>query len=728
MSYETPRNRALSELSSRKPLHVPEFERLAEIKELYGEDVFGAKEMQAKITPSSYERFKNAVENGGRLDMDVADQIATAMKEWAISKGATHFTHWFQPLTGLTAEKHDSFITFAGPTYSTHLIMNFSGKELIKGEPDASSFPSGGIRSTFEARGYTAWDMSSPSFIRRGPNGSILCIPTAFCSWTGEALDLKTPLLRSEEALSKACVRLLHLAGDKTVKSCYSNLGCEQEFFAIDKAFYLARPDLVACGRSLIGARPAKGQEMEDHYFGSLDRRVLAFMQEVEWNLWKLGVPVRTRHNEVAPSQYETAPIFERMSIACDHNMLTMEVLREIAKKHDLVVLLHEKPFAYINGSGKHNNWSVSTDKGENLLEPGHTPANNARFLLFLAACIRAVSVHGDVLRASIAIPGNDHRLGANEAPPAIMSAYVGDELKEVIDSLIQEVPTPLRRQNQTVKLGVTSLPHVPKESSDRNRTSPFAFTGNKFEFRAVGSSQSCSRPGCFVNTVVADSVHYLADELEKELKNTGDLNLAVQNVVVSCFREHERAVFNGNGYSEEWVKEAEQRNLPNLRTTPEAIAVLGTEKNLDLFKKLGVLSPTELLGQQHAAYENYCKTMRIEASTLYNMAKTTVLPVAFEFKRSMALSVDKEGVQAELFKQVNDTITRLIDSLQSLAQAREEAEKIHEEHLHEKAVYYRKEVTEGMMRVRKACDDLEEVVDDRMWPIPKYSEILWLK
>jgi len=724
------RLKALEDVRKKEPL-VNKDHKGQQVGDVFGELVFGDTELKAKLTPSSYEKFRKVIQTGENLDPNIADQIAGAMKEWALSKGATHFTHWFQPLHGLTAEKHDSFISFTGSAYNRTFTMNFDGKQLIKGEPDASSFPHGGIRSTFEARGYTAWDMESPSFIRSGANGNFLCIPSAFASWTGESLDMKTPLLRSNEAISKATIRMLRLLGDKTATHAYSNLGIEQEFFLIDRGFYVARPDLIACGRTLVGAQPPKGQQMEDHYFGSLERRVLAFIQDVEWRLWKLGVPTTTRHNEVAPSQYEMAPVFETISVACDHNMLTMEVLKEVAREHDMVVLLHEKPFAGVNGSGKHNNWSVATNTGENLMEPGNTPSTNMRFMVMLTSIIRALGMYGDLMRAAVAVPGNDFRLGANEAPPAIISMYLGDQLEDVINDFVgDEVTTKLERKSSKLTLGVGALPHLPRDASDRNRTSPFAFTGNKFEFRAVGSSQSCSRPGTILNAIMADSLHYLADEIENEMKNKGfNVEIAINSVVKRVLKENMKVVFNGNGYSEEWRQEAEKRGLPNLRTTPEAIATFASEKNIAMFERTKIYTRREVLSAQSVLFENYAKTVSIEAECLHNMASAFVLPVALEYKQKIQSTIDpSEPLQAGLMKEFNTHVNQLLSSVNELKSAKDHAKTFHEDKLHEQTTYYRKQVWDAMAKTRAACDALEVLVDDRMWPFPKYSEMLFLK
>jgi len=725
------RNKALEELRSKQPpVNNLTIQELMPTN-LFGEDTFGDKQMLESLPPDAYKRFRRCVQTGEALDPITADQVASAMKEWAIRKGATHFAHWFQPWTGLTAEKHDSFIAFSGGAYNRTLHLRLDGAQLIKGEPDASSFPSGGLRSTFEARGYTAWDMESPSFIRRGPGGATLCIPTAFASWTGESLDHKTPLLKSNSALNKAVVRLLNLMGDKNVTSAYSNLGAEQEFFIVDRSFYLARPDLISCGRTVLGALPAKGQQMEDHYFGTLPPRVLAYLQDCERKLWKLGVPVTTRHNEVAPSQYEVAPIFEHINIAADHNMITMEILKETAQEHGLVCLLHEKPFAGVNGSGKHNNYSISTNTGENLMDPGKTPEKNTKFMVMLAAIVRAISLNGDVLRAAIAIPGNDHRLGMNEAPPAIMSCYIGDQLLRVVDAIVSENPNEQQAKlsKSFMSFPVNTLPDIPRDASDRNRTSPFAFAGNKFEFRAVGSSQNCARPVMMLNTIVADSVHALADQIEEGLKKNSNAEEVTREVVKATLKEHQRAIYNGNGYSQEWRVEAKRRGLLNLATTPEAINQLGHEKNLAMFERLGVLSRKELESFVHVNFENFSKHVAIEADTLYSMAHSYILPTALEYKQRLVTTLDQaDPAQASLSAAYNAQVSALINALRVLAEARAKAKSFDEEHLFEQATYYRNEVMDAMDKTRAACDSLEEAVDDKLWPFPKYSEILFLK
>lgn len=718
------------------------------MEQVFASDVFTFEKMRKSLPNSSHQEFIDILESGKTLDERLADQIANAMKEWALSKGATHFTHWFQPMTGLTAEKHDSFLHFDGD----HLITKFSGKELIVGEPDASSFPSGGIRSTFEARGYTAWDMTSPAFVRRSKNGNTLFIPTAFCSWTGEALDKKTPLLRSQEALSREGIHLLHVIGENDVKFLIPTLGIEQEFFLVDRAFCLARPDLVASGRTLLGAKPPKGQELDDHYFGAMNPRILACLQEAEWELWRLGVPTRTRHNEAAPSQYEMAPIFEHASIASDHNMLVMEVLREVAVRHGFTCLLHEKPFAGVNGSGKHCNWSIATDKGENLLDPGKSSAENLRFVVILTAVLRAVDLHGDLLRVSVVSPGNDFRLGANEAPPAIMSIYLGAELDELCQTLMTDMKDSSSSESlsegkpakkRSMKLGVNAIPAMPRDTTDRNRTSPFAFTGNKFEFRAVGASQTASHPVMMVNTIVAESLRYMADEIER-LKNGGaSLQQAVQTVVKQTLTKHYRIVFNGNNYAQEWVVEAERRGIPNLNTTAVALAKFGTEKNFNLFSTMHVLSRPEVAAWRNIMYENYIKTLSIEATSLHSIASTMVLPAAIKYQGQLAQSIQStvavlhrsDGApncctpQMKLLRKLTQRIDELIDALEQLQQVSDEGGYHHADSDHEQATqHYNEIVRSSMAKVRVICDAIEMLIDDGLWPLPKYSEMLFLR
>ncbi|MFK7739672.1 MAG: glutamine synthetase III [Planctomycetota bacterium] len=694
---------------------------------MFGANVFGLDQMREHLPNSAYQALKSCMERGQNLDADLADLVANEMKQWAIERGATHFTHWFQPMTGATAEKHDSFIDFE----DGKLLMDFSGKALIKGEPDASSFPSGGLRATFEARGYTAWDPTSPAFIRETRGGATLCVPTAFCSWTGEALDEKTPLLRSAEALNKAALKMLRVMGDERTGHVYPTLGCEQEYFLIDRDLYVLRPDLVATGRTLFGARPPKGQELEDHYFGSIPRRVLAFMQDSEQELWRLGVPVKTRHNEVAPSQFELAPIFERTTVASDHNMLTMEVLKQVAQRHGFHCCLHEKPYAGINGSGKHNNWAMSTDTGENLLEPGKSPEQNMRFIVVLAAVLRAVDRYADVLRASIGTAGNDHRLGANEAPPAILSIYLGEQLTEVMEGLI-DGSGGKSRKGGTMQLGVSTMPDLPRDATDRNRTSPFAFTGNKFEFRAVGSTQAPSKPMTVLNTIVADSLEYLAAEIEK--RNKGSLETAVKEVVGEVFREHQRIVFNGNGYGEEWHAEAEKRGLANVPNAVDALAAFGEKKNVELFDRLGVLSPRESESRMNIMFEAYSKAIAIEAQSALSIARTMILPAAQKTQRDVAdslssaklhgLPVDK---QSERLRDMTLLIEGLVTCIDELVSEFEQAEAFAGSE-GEHARKYRRDVRPAMDRLREQADQLETMTDDAYWPLPKYRELLFLQ
>src|SRR4051812_15119227 len=610
------------------PNHMP-------VRQLFGANVFSDEVMRARLPENVYKALRNTIKKGAPLDPNVADVVATAMKEWAMERGATHYTHWFQPMTGLTAEKHDSFLT---PTDAGSAIAEFSGKELVRGEPDASSFPSGGIRATFEARGYTAWDPTSPAFILENPNGTTLCIPTAFCSWTGEALDKKTPLLRSMEALSKQAVRVLKLFGSDTAK-VYTTAGPEQEYFLIDKHFYYSRPDLINAGRTLFGARPPKGQEMEDHYFGAIPERVLACMLETEMELYKLGVPVKTRHNEVAPAQYEIAPLFENANVATDHNMLVMETLKRVASRYGLQLLLHEKPFAGVNGSGKHLNWSMADDFGNNLLKPGDTPHENAQFLLFLAAVIRSVSRHGDLLRLTVAHAGNDHRLGANEAPPAIISVFLGDMLQDIVEQ-IEKGGAKSTKAGGTMQIGVSVLPTLPRDAGDRNRTSPFAFTGNKFEFRAVGSSQSIAGPNVVLNTIVAESLDEIATQLENAVSSGKDLNTEIQALLPKLIAESKKVIFNGDNYSEKWHAEAEARGLPNRKSTVDSLPDLVSPKSIALFGKYGVFSERELHSRFEIFLENYKKTITIEAQLTAQIGCRQILPAALRYQAEVAGSI----------------------------------------------------------------------------------------
>ena len=683
--------------------------------EHYGEDVFNAKAIREYLPKKSAEKLLNTINNRAQLDPEIAADVAHGMKQWAIERGATHFTHWFQPLTGSTAEKHDSFLEIEGD----NAIFAFSAKNLIVGEPDASSFPSGGLRRTFEARGYTAWDPTSPAFIKRHANGATLCIPTAFCSYTGEALDKKTPLLRSIQCLSSSAQRLMKCFGLKEEKVTVT-LGAEQEYFLIDKKFYLHRPDLLQTGRTLFGATPPKHQQLEDHYFGSIQQRVLNFMNEVEDELWRLGVPAKTRHNEVAPGQFELAPMFEDLNLAVDHNMLIMDTLRLVADRHGFVCLLHEKPFAGVNGSGKHNNWSINYGN-TNLLNPGNNPQQNAVFLTVLCGIIRAVDTHADMLRASVAHAGNDHRLGANEAPPAIISIYLGDQLNEVIEN-IEKGENSSKHKAGVMQIGVDTLPNLPKDATDRNRTSPFAFTGNKFEFRAPGSSQSCSGPMTVLNTIVADSFDYIAEKLESFVGNEEAFNSELQKVLKDIIKTHKRVIFNGDGYTEEWKAEAARRGLPNAATTMDALRCLVNEKNINLFGKYGVYSKKELESRFEVFLEEYHRKIRIEGEIALNIVRNNILPAVIEeFKTE--LSAVKSATDAGITVGV-DALKRNVELLgKGLEDLTEKTEKM------EKAVTgLHEEILEAMAELRAVVDRLEKVVSDTLWPLPKYREMLFIK
>lgn len=689
--------------------------------DIFGVNVFNDAVMRQRLPKNIYKDFFKIRQGSGELTPSLADVLANAMKDWAIEKGATHFCHWFQPMTGLTAEKHDSFIS---PTPDGRTILEFGGKELIKGEPDASSFPSGGLRATFEARGYTAWDCTSPVFIK----GKTLYIPCAFCSYTGEALDKKTPLLRSMDVLSREAVRLLKILGEKNVSYVTTTLGAEQEYFLIDRRFFEDRLDLVLAGRTLFGAPSPRGQEMEDHYFGTLHERIAAFMHDVNTELWKLGVSAKTQHNEVAPSQYELAPIFTTANVATDHNQLTMETLQKVASRHNLVCLLHEKPFAGVNGSGKHNNWSMVTDTGMNLLEPGSTPHENMVFLVFLCAVVRAVDKYSKFLRASVANPGNDHRLGANEAPPAIVSIYLGEQLTDIFQQLAGGAAKTSRKGGE-LKLGSSTLPPLPRDTTDRNRTSPFAFTGNKFEFRMVGSSQSTAGPSFVLTTIVADIVKEIADQLEK----AKDVKIEAQKILSRIATEHARIVFNGDNYSAEWVAEAERRGLPNIRSTVESIDTIMDKENVDLMKRHGVLSKQELHARTDILFENYSKTINIEAGATLMIAKRQILPAAIEYCSRLAASagvVAESGVQCKAVRKSLENVSGLIDELSDAIEALEGAvaktKQVTKANLHAKA--FRDNVVPAMVDVRAAADALERVVDADLWPLPSYAEMLFLK
>ena len=683
----------------------------------YGEDVFSEKAIRAHMPKAVAAKLLATMRKGKPLDPTIADAVAEGMKNWALKKGATHFTHWFQPLTGGTAEKHDAFLEPTGPAQA---VQRFSGKNLIGGETDASSFPSGGLRSTFEARGYTAWDPTSPAFIKRHANGATLCIPTAFCSFTGETLDMKTPLLRSIQAVSRATERLMRKFGQPKAH-VEVTLGAEQEYFLIDKRFYMKRPDLLQTGRTVFGAAPAKHQQLEDHYFGAIKPRVLKFMSEVEDRLWRLGIPAKTRHNEVAPAQFELAPMFEDLNLAVDHNMLIMEVLRQTAEKNDLVCLLHEKPFEGVNGSGKHCNWSIAYG-GRNLLSPGTNPRENAIFITFLLAIIRAIEMHADILRETTAGAGNDHRLGANEAPPAIISVFLGDELNGVLDAIEHEVKVKGEGEQRTksrMRLGVDSLPALPKDTTDRNRTSPFAFTGNKFEFRAPGSSQNCAKSQMVLNTIVAESIDALCDKLDAM---KGDFNVNLQKLLQIQVKSHKRVIFSGDGYSDGWMKEAKRRGLPNLHNTMESLAPLKDERNIALFEKYGVLSRGEMLSRWEIGMEDYHRRIRIEAGIALEIARSMIRPVvADEFSRlATALGQAKSDGLKVGIRGLTALSLKLGAGLDDLHVKCDRLEKALAHGLHEEQI-------ETMNDLRKTVDRLEQLVDDSRWPLPKYREMLFI-
>ncbi len=694
--------------------------------QVFGANVFSPAVQRQRLPTDVFNRLQVTLARGEALDTSLADAVALAMKEWALERGATHYTHWFQPLTGSTAEKHDSFYS---PTSEGTALADFSGKELIQGEPDASSFPTGGIRATFEARGYTAWDPTSPAFILENPNGTLLCIPTAFASWTGEALDHKIPLLRSMDALSRSAIRALRLFGDETASRVFTTIGPEQEYFLIDEQFYFERADLYTTGRTLFGAKPPKGHELDDHYFGSIPERILAYMLDTERELAKLGVPVKTRHNEVAPNQYEIAPIFENSNVGSDHQQLTMQIMQNVARRYGLVCLLHEKPFAGVNGSGKHNNWSMGTDSGKNLLEPGDTPHRNLEFLFFCAAVLKAVNKHQGLLRASIASAGQDHRLGANEAPPAIISVFLGGELEKVFGALERGETSETRAQS-FLGLGTPVLPQLPKHGGDRNRTSPFAFTGNKFEFRALGSSQSPSLPNTVLNTIVAEAIDELADELEAAVKDgppAGDplrdavLEDALRPILQRTYADNKRIVFGGDNYDEEWHAEAERRGLLNLRATPDALPYLISDETVGLFESHNVLSRRELESRHEVFLEQYVTKLNIESETQASIARTMLLPAA---ARHLALLL--EAQLGELAGETSDLIAEFTEAIKSLESANLAENQPEELGAH--AEFMRDSVIPAMAAVRAAADRLEKVVADDLWPLPKYSEILFIK
>ena len=698
------------------------------IPALFGSLVFNDSVMQARLPKEIYKALKKTVAQGSHLEADIANVVANSMKNWAVENGATHFTHWFQPLTGITAEKHDSFISTNGVS-GGKIIMEFSGKELIRGESDASSFPSGGLRATFEARGYTVWDTSSYAFIKDGT----LCIPTAFCSYSGEALDMKTPLLRSMEAIDKQVLRVLRLFGNTSAKRIITTAGPEQEYFLIDKEMFLQRPDLVYTGRTLFGARPPKGQELEDHYFGCIKPRVFAFMKELEEYLWKLGVYAKTRHNETAPAQYELAPVFTTANIATDHNQITMELMKSIANKHGMACLLHEKPFAGVNGSGKHNNWSISTDTGINLLEPGETPYENAQFLLFLVAVIKAADEYQDLLRVSVASAGNDHRLGANEAPPAIISVFLGDELTEILEA-IESGAGYKNKLKQPMEIGVTVLPHFPKDATDRNRTSPFAFTGNRFEFRMLGSISSVAEPNIVLNTITAEVLKQFADTLE----NSKDFTGALASLIKKTFSEHKRIIFNGNNYGDEWLNEAQKRGLSNLKTTVDALPALISPKSIELFTKHHVFSETEIHSRYEILLEGYNKTLHIEACTMTDMVKSEIIPACIDYQNDLAKLLKRKkacgnqfdsSLEEHLLSNVSNLSASLLVKLTTLENALLESKGKSQpapQEIYTQACFYRDRVFPAMAELRQVADQLETFVARKYWPFPVYGELLF--
>ncbi|MBM6802844.1 glutamine synthetase III [Mediterraneibacter glycyrrhizinilyticus] len=695
------------------------------VAEIFGENVFNDTVMQERLPKKVYKNLKKTIEEGKELDLETADVIAHEMKEWAIEKGATHYTHWFLPLTGVTAEKHDSFIS--APQPSGKVLMSFSGKELIKGEPDASSFPSGGLRATFEARGYTAWDCTSPAFVRQDAAGATLCIPTAFCSYTGEALDQKTPLLRSMEAINKQALRLLRLFGNTTSKKVTPSVGPEQEYFLVDAEKFEQRKDLIYTGRTLFGAMPPKGQELDDHYFGTIRQRIAAFMKDVNEQLWKVGVTAKTQHNEVAPAQHELAPIYAEANIAVDHNQIVMQTLKRVACQHGLKCLLHEKPFAGVNGSGKHNNWSITTDDGINMLDPGKTPHENTQFLLVLTCILRAVNMHADLLRESAADPGNDHRLGANEAPPAIISIFLGEQLEDVLEQLISTGEATHSIKGGKLETGVRTLPELSKDATDRNRTSPFAFTGNKFEFRMVGSRDSIASPNIVLNTIVAEAFADACDVLEK----ADDFDLAVHDLIKKYATENQRIVFNGDGYSEAWVEEAERRGLPNIRSMVEAIPAMVTDTAVNLFERFGVFTKAELESRAEIQYETYAKAINIEARTMIDMASKQFMPAFIKYTKTLAdtvNSVTAAGADASVQKEVLDEVTALMGetkkALDALVKVTDEAASKEEGAV--QANFYHSDVFPAMEALRAPVDKLEMIVDKEAWPMPSYGDLIF--
>ena len=700
---------------------------IVNVAEIFGKNVFNESVMKERMPKSVFKKLKKTIEKGTELDPSIADVVAHAMKDWAIERGATHYTHWFQPLTGVTAEKHDSFIS--APDVDGKVIMEFSGKELIKGEPDASSFPSGGLRSTFEARGYTAWDCTSPAFLREDAIGVTLCIPTAFCSYKGEALDQKTPLLRSMQAIDGQALRILRLFGNTTAKRVCPSVGAEQEYFLVDRAHYLQRKDLIYAGCTLFGAMPPKGQELEDHYFGAIRERVGSYMKEINEELWKLGVTAKTQHNEVAPAQHELAPIYDQVNLAVDHNQMVMETLKKVAGRHGMTCLLHEKPFAGVNGSGKHNNWSLTSDDGVNLLNPGETPHENIQFLLVLACILKAVNTHADLMRESASDVGNDQRLGANEAPPAIISVFLGEQLEDVIDQLCSTGEATHSKKGSTLRTGVATLPDLAMDATDRNRTSPFAFTGNKFEFRMVGSSDSIAPSNVVLNTIVAESFKEAADELEK----AEDFDTAVHDLIKKLLKENRRVVFNGNGYAQAWVDEAEKRGLPNFHSMVDAIPSLTTPKAVKLFGEFGVFTQAELESRAEVKYEAYSKAINIEAKTMIDMASKQIIPAVIRYTTQLAGSLaavttacpDADtSVQAELLIESSELLSDMKVALEGLIEINDRACALEEGEAQAHA--YKDEVVPAMAALRKPADRLEMIVDKELWPFPSYGDLIF--
>ncbi len=695
------------------------------VEEIFAKNVFTLGKMKARLPKNVYEEVLKVMNEGGELSKAAANVVAKEMKDWAVENGATHYTHWFQPLTGITAEKHDAFV--AHPDGEGRMLTDFSGKELIKGEPDASSFPSGGLRATFEARGYTAWDITSPAFLKESGCGMILCIPTAFCSYTGEALDKKTPLLRSMQALSEQALRIVRLFGNTGATKVTASVGPEQEYFLVDKDLYMQRTDLMFAGRTLFGAPAPKGQEMEDHYFGVIRERVGAYMKDLNEELWKLGVTAKTQHNEVAPAQHELAPIYETANIAVDHNQLVMEAMKRVAIRHGMRCLLHEKPYAGVNGSGKHDNWSITTDNGVNLLDPGDTPNENIQFLLVLACIMKAVDTHADLLRQSASDVGNDHRLGANEAPPAIISIFLGEQLEDVVKQLIETGEATSVKEGGRLRTGVKTLPDFKKDATDRNRTSPFAFTGNKFEFRMVGSADSIASPNTTLNAIVAEAFCEAADRLEK----ADDLELAIHDLIKEYMSEHQRIIFNGNGYAPEWVEEARERGLPNIKSMIEAASTLTTDKAVKLFEKFRIFTRVELESREEIIYETYAKTINIEALAMIDMAGKQIIPAVVKYSRTLADTVNavKEAgaaasVQMDLLKRVTVRLSAMQAALTSLKKVEEEASAMTD--AKEQAFFYKDVVKTVMEELRTPADELEMIVDRKMWPIPTYGELMF--